>query len=60
VTIGTDPRNICDAVMTGALAAAAEMHSGHCQPTDAEFMQDGQIGRSHRWQLTPAERSGWR
>ncbi|GAA2833771.1 hypothetical protein GCM10010522_60070 [Kribbella solani] len=33
---------------------------GHWKPTAALFMQDGQIGRSQRWQRTPAGRSGCR
>jgi hypothetical protein len=33
---------------------------GHWKPTAALFMQSGQIGRSQRWQRTPAGRSGCR
>ena len=33
---------------------------GHWNPTDAEFMQSGQIGRSHRWQRIHVSRSGCR
>jgi hypothetical protein len=33
------------------------VHSGQWKPTDAVFMQSGQIGRSQRWQITPARRS---
>jgi hypothetical protein len=32
-------------------------HSGQWKPTDAWFMHDGQMGRSQRWQRTPARRS---
>ena len=35
-------------------------HSGQWKPTDAWIMQDGQIGRSQRWQTTPARRSSCR
>ncbi len=35
-------------------------HSGQWKPTDAWFMHRGQIGRSHRWQITPAGWSGCR
>ncbi|GAA3569266.1 hypothetical protein GCM10022235_43020 [Kribbella ginsengisoli] len=35
-------------------------HDGHWKPTAALFMQAGQIGRSQRWQRTPAGRSGCR
>ncbi|MEZ5203726.1 MAG: hypothetical protein R2701_04885 [Acidimicrobiales bacterium] len=35
-------------------------HSGQWNPTEAWCMQLGQMGRSHRWQITPAGRSGWR
>jgi hypothetical protein len=35
-------------------------HDGHWKPTAALFMHDGQIGRSQRWQRTPAGRSGCR
>ena len=33
---------------------------GHWKPTAALFMHAGQIGRSQRWQRTPAGRSGCR
>jgi hypothetical protein len=33
---------------------------GHWNPTDALFMQEGQMGLSQRWQRTPAGRSGCR
>ena len=36
------------------------VHSGQWKPTDAWCMQLGQIGRSQRWQMTPALRSPWR
>ena len=56
---------------TGRLGANAEVpwytfcapvfeHSGHWNPTDAWCMHCGQIGRSHRWQTTPAGVPGWR
>ena len=35
-------------------------HSGQWKPTDAWCMHRGQIGRSQRWQITPANWSGWR
>jgi hypothetical protein len=35
-------------------------HSGQWKPTEAWCMQAGQIGRSHRWQRTPARRSACR
>jgi hypothetical protein len=35
-------------------------HSGHWKPTDAGVMHAGQIGRSHREQVTPVSRPGWR
>ncbi|HAS13156.1 MAG TPA: hypothetical protein DCS55_21990 [Acidimicrobiaceae bacterium] len=35
-------------------------HSGQWKPTEAWFMHDGQMGRSQRWQRTPARRSLWR
>ncbi|GIJ02459.1 hypothetical protein Sya03_18110 [Spirilliplanes yamanashiensis] len=35
-------------------------HSGHWKPTDAGFMQSGQMGRSHRTHRTPVSRDGWR
>ncbi|GAB3718674.1 hypothetical protein GCM10027590_18000 [Nocardiopsis nanhaiensis] len=35
-------------------------HSGQWNPTEASAMQSGQIGRSHRVQLTPVSRSLWR
>jgi hypothetical protein len=38
----------------------ALVHSGQWNPTDAWCMQDGQIGRSHRWHRTPARRSACR
>jgi hypothetical protein len=34
--------------------------SGQWKPTAACTMQSGQIGWSHRWQVTPARRPGWR
>ncbi len=37
-----------------------DVHSGQWKPTEAWCMHDGQIGRSQRWQLMPATRSGWR
>jgi hypothetical protein len=40
--------------------APAFVHSGQWNPTDAWCMQRGQIGRSQRWQTTPAGVSGWR
>jgi hypothetical protein len=40
--------------------APAFVHSGQWNPTEAWCMQRGQIGRSHRWQTTPAGVSGWR
>jgi hypothetical protein len=40
--------------------APVEVHSGHCQPTDAETMQSVQIGRSQRAHTTDAAFSGWR
>jgi hypothetical protein len=33
---------------------------GHWKPTEAEFMQSGQIGRSQRWHLIQVSLSGWR
>ena len=33
------------------------VHSGQWKPTDAWRMQSGQMGRSQRWQTTPARRS---
>ena len=41
-------------------AGAPFTQPGHWNPTGAEIMQSGQIGRSHRRHLTPASRSGWR
>jgi hypothetical protein len=38
----------------------ARVHSGQWNPTDAWFMQSGQMGRSQRWHRTPARRSVWR
>ena len=35
-------------------------HSGQWNPTDAWCMQRGQMGRSQRWQITPATWSGCR
>jgi len=35
-------------------------HSGHLIPTEAKFMQSGQIGRPHVEQLTAVSRLGWR
>ncbi len=35
-------------------------HSGQWKPTDALIMHWGQMGRSQRWQATPARRSPWR
>ena len=35
-------------------------HSGHWNPTAAEFMQSGQMGRSQRWQRIQVSRSGCR
>jgi hypothetical protein len=34
--------------------------SGQWKPTDAWRMQSGQIGRSQRWQRTPARLPSWR
>jgi hypothetical protein len=36
------------------------VQSGQWNPTDAWCMHAGQIGRSQRWQITPARRSGCR
>ena len=36
------------------------VHSGQWNPTDAWCMHWGQMGRSQRWQITPARRSGCR
>ena len=33
---------------------------GQWNPTEAEFMQSGQIGRSQRWHLIHVSRSVWR
>ena len=33
---------------------------GHWNPTAAERMQSGQIGRSHRWHRIQVSRSVWR
>jgi hypothetical protein len=44
----------------GETLAPPFTQSGHWKPTDACTMQLGQIGRSQRWQVTPARRSGWR
>ena len=33
-------------------------HSGQWNPTEAVYMHSPQITRLHRWQLTPARRSG--
>ncbi len=46
--------------ITGDALAAPFTHSGHWNPTEAWVMQLGQIGRSHRWHVTPARRSAWR
>jgi hypothetical protein len=43
--------------MTGDVRAALRVHSGQWNPTEACAMQLGQIGLSHRWQVTPARRS---
>ena len=51
------PRS-CEARTT--FCAPCLVHSGQWKPTDAWCMQSGQIGRSHRWQITPARRSGCR
>src|SRR4051812_21205093 len=54
----TEPPN---AVRTGRwLRLPSETHSGHWWPTDASFMQSGQIGRSHRVHLTYVSLDGWR
>ena len=38
-----------NAVRTGrCVRAPSQTHSGHWKPTDASFMQSGQIGRSQR------------
>jgi hypothetical protein len=34
--------------------------TGHWNPTEADIMQSGQIGRSHRWQRIHVSRSGCR
>jgi hypothetical protein len=57
VTIG---RTVQEAAPWYTLCLPALAHSGQWKPTDAWFMQDGQIGRSQRWQEMPATRSGWR
>ena len=44
----------------GETLAPPFTHSGHWKPTEACTMQLGQMGRSQRWQVTPARRSGWR
>src|SRR5690348_6154077 len=54
------PPGIVRASYTGAERADCFTHSGQWKPTDAWTMQLGQMKRLHRWQLTPAERSGWR
>ena len=35
-------------------------HSGQWNPTEAWCMHAGQMGRSQRWQTTPAGWPGWR
>src|SRR4051794_3419089 len=40
--------------------APSRTQLGHWNPTDAEFMQSGQIGRSHRWQRTQVSLPGCR
>ena len=42
------------------LFAPSRTQLGHWKPTEAEFMQSGQIGREHRWQLIQVSRSSWR
>ena len=42
------------------LLAAAAGALGQWNPTDAWCMHWGQMGRSQRWQITPARRSGCR
>jgi hypothetical protein len=42
------------------VAAPRATHSGHWKPTDADRMQSGQIGRSHRVHRIQVSRSGWR
>jgi hypothetical protein len=54
------PRMTWPAEMVRDCFAPVFAHSGHWNPTDAVTMQLGQMGRLHRWQVTPARRSPWR
>jgi hypothetical protein len=50
VSIDTRPPKTVRACRTDLAPSAT--HSGHWKPTDADRMQSGQIGRSHRVQRT--------
>ena len=50
----------CDRVGAGFGRSVGRPHPVVAAGTDAWCMQSGQIGRSQRWQITPARRSGWR
>jgi len=50
VSIATRPPKTVRACRTDFPPSAT--HEGHWKPTDADFMQSGQIGRSHRLQRT--------
>ena len=58
---GTPLRVAPNAVRTGrCVRRPSATHSGHWCPTDAIFMQSGQIGRPQFEQETPVSREGWR
>jgi hypothetical protein len=62
VTLPPPGRSTAPNPVRGArtLARPDATHLGHWNPTDAGFMHSPQIGRLHRWQVMPVDRSGWR
>jgi hypothetical protein len=62
VTLPPPGRSTAPNAVRGArtLARPNETHFGHWNPTEAGFMHSPQIGRLHRWQVIPVDRSGWR